>query len=366
MAYQQPRRGPGRKQNSVAFAVSIFLHLLVIWIISLEFNLFEQEPDRPFEVALMEVEPAQGAVDIVPQTDPLPPASDEAHESHQDVERRSVEVTSRETASVDLAPVVQKKEKAAGQVAARRVEQRPVRAAEPARKRVVDDPESRALPEDGEVPAQSAQKPSMAESTRSLAAADSESEDKKKKKYSGKYQGWEAVEKFPARVRRALLSRSSFVTPETMLEISERKREIFHRYFVGVHANSIHPIFAEKFLRSLNDRPGRDPINNANLRMYAEFEIAKDGTVGRVRVVRPSGNWEFDAGAVDALYKASPFSKPPKAIFSWNKRVYTKWGFFRNHRKCGVFNAQPYILEKPKKWRTIAALGSTNRLVLLW
>ncbi len=350
MAYQQPQCGPGRKQNSVAFAVSIFLHLLVIWVVSLEFNLFEQEPDRPLEVALMEVEPAQGAVDIVPQTAPLPPG----------------EVASKETASVDLTPVVPKKEKAANHDTARRVEQRPDQAAEPARKRVAHDPESRVLPEDGEVPVQSAQKPSMTASNRPLVAADSDSENKKKSKYSGKYQGWEAVEKFPARVRRALLSRSSFVTPETMLEISERKRKIFHRYFVGVHAHSIHPIFADTFLESLNDRPGRDPINNANLRMYAEFEIAKDGTVGRVRVVRPSGNWEFDAGAVDALYKASPFSKPPKAIFSWNKRVYTKWGFFRNHRKCGVFNAEPYILEKPKKWRTIAALGSTKRSVLWW
>ncbi len=56
MAYQQPRRGSGRKQNSVAFAVSIFLHLLVIGIISFEFNLNEREPDHSFEVALMEVD----------------------------------------------------------------------------------------------------------------------------------------------------------------------------------------------------------------------------------------------------------------------------------------------------------------------
>lgn len=296
----------------------------------------------------MEVEPPEGAVDIVPQTAPLPPS----------------EVASEETASIDLTPVVPQKEKAADQVAARRVEQRPVKAAEPTRERVAHKPESAVPPSTGEVPVRSAQKRDKAASTRSLAVADSDL--KKKEKYSGKYQGWEATKKFSSKVRRALLSRSSFVRPETTREINERKREIFHRYFVGIHAHSIHPIFADTFLRSLNDRPRRDPINNANLRMYAEFEIAKDGTVERVRVVRPSGNWEFDAGAVDALYKASPFPRPPRAIWSWNKRVYTKWGFFRNNRKCGVFNAEPYILEKPKKRRTIAALGSTNQLVLLW
>ena len=251
-----------------------------------------------------------------------------------------------------MTSVDKKTEKAVDHVAAKRVEQRPDQVAEPARKPVAHVPESRVEPENGEVPKQLAKKPSMAASEQSLAVTDSDSENKKEKKYSAKYQGWEAVEKSPARVRNALLSRASFARPEIMREISERKRKIFHRYFVGVHANSIHPIFADKFLESLNDRPRRDPINNANLRMYAEFEIAEDGTVGHVRVVRPSGNWEFDAGAVDSLYKASPFPRPPKAIFSWNKRVYTKWGFFRNHRKCGVFNAEPYILEKPKKWRT--------------
>ncbi len=352
MAYRQPRRGSGRKQNSVAFAISIFLHLLVIGIISFEFTLFEQEPDNSFEVALMEVEPPEGAVDIVPQTAPLPPD----------------EIASKETDPVELTQVVQEKEKATDKVAVRRVEQRPEKTAETARKQVLHDPELKVPPESGEVPVQAVQKPSMPTSTRSLAAAasDLKKKEEKKEKYSGKYQGWEAVEKFPARVRRALLSRSSFVRPETTRELSERKREIFHRYFVGIHAHSIHPIFADTFLRSLNDRPPRDPINNANLRMFAEFEIARDGTVERVRVVRPSGNWEFDAGAVDALYKASPFPKPPRAIWSWNKRVYTKWGFYRNNRKCGVFNAEPYILEKPKKRRTIAALGSTNPLALRW
>ncbi len=352
MAFQQPRRGSGRKQNSVAFAVSILLHLLVIGIISFEFNLNEREPDHSFEVALMEVEPPDGAVDIVPQTAPLPQR----------------EVESEKTASVDLTRVVQEKEKAADQVAVRRVEQRPEKTAEPARKQVAHKPQLTVPPSTGEIPVQSAQEREKAASTRSLAVADSDlkKKEEKKEKYSGKYQGWEAAKKFPAKVRRALLSRASFVRPEITREISERKREIFHRYFVGIHAHSIHPIFADTFLRSLNDRPPRDPINNANLRMYAEFEIARDGTVERVRVVRPSGNWEFDAGAVDALYKASPFPKPPRAIWSWNKRVYTKWGFFRNNRKCGVFNAQPYILEKPKKRRTIAALGSTNPLVLRW
>ena len=81
--------------------------------------------------------------------------------------------------------------------------------------------------------------------------------------------------------------------------------------------------------------------------MVAEFEIFESGQISEIRVVRTSGNTVFDAGAVDSIYRSAPFPAPPKSVLSWNRRVYLRWGFYRNNRKCGVFNVEPYILKAP-------------------
>ena len=53
------------------------------------------------------------------------------------------------------------------------------------------------------------------------------------------------------------------------------------------------------------------------------------------------------SAAVDSIYRSSPHRPPPKSILSWNNRLYLRWGFYRNRRKCGVFNAEPYIIRAP-------------------
>jgi len=78
-----------------------------------------------------------------------------------------------------------------------------------------------------------------------------------------------------------------------------------------------------------------------------EFEILADGKINEVHVLRTSGIAVFDAAAVHSLYGASPFLAPPREILSWNDRAYFRWGFHRNHRKCGTFNAEPYRLLAP-------------------
>ena len=90
--------------------------------------------------------------------------------------------------------------------------------------------------------------------------------------------------------------------------------KLFHNYIEAIHEASIHPLFADSFLRSLRSLSPSDPLNNWDLNMVAEFEIFENGTISEIRVVRTSGNHVFDAGAVDAIYRSSPFPPPPKEV----------------------------------------------------
>lgn len=151
---------------------------------------------------------------------------------------------------------------------------------------------------------------------------------------------------YSPRVMKALSTNQSFIKPGEQEPLGPRKT-IFHNYIEAIHEASIHPKFADSFLASLPALSASDPLNNPELTMVAEFEIFESGHISEIRVVRTSGNTIFDAGAVDAIYRSSPFPAPPKEVLSWNRRVYIRWGFYRNSRKCGVFNVEPYILRAP-------------------
>jgi TonB family protein len=151
---------------------------------------------------------------------------------------------------------------------------------------------------------------------------------------------------YSARVMRALKNNKSFIKAGEQEPLGTRKAA-FHNYIDAVHAASIHPKFADSFLASLPMLSASDPLNNMDLHMVAEFEIFESGHISEIRVIKTSGNTIFDAGAVDAIYQSAPFPPPPKEVLSWNRRVYLRWGFYRNNRKCGVFNVEPYILRAP-------------------
>jgi TonB family protein len=155
-----------------------------------------------------------------------------------------------------------------------------------------------------------------------------------------------AMGNYSARVMRAVNNHQSFIKPGEQEPLGPRKT-IFHNYIEAIHEASIHPKFADSFLASLPALSGSDPLNNPEMMMVAEFEIFESGTISEIRVVKTSGSMVFDAGAVDSIYRSSPFPSPPKEVLSWNRRVYIRWGFYRNSRKCGVFNVEPYILRAP-------------------
>lgn len=157
--------------------------------------------------------------------------------------------------------------------------------------------------------------------------------------------------KMTGRVRRAMANNKSFVRAGNQEPLGPRKG-LCRSYIDAVH-DKIHVIFADSFLASLPSLAPDHPLNDFSLKAVTEIEILENGNVSEVRVVQTSGNMLFDAAAVDSVYRSAPFTPPPKAILSWNNRVYLRWGFYRNRRKCGVFNVEPYILRAPdgqKQW----------------
>ncbi|MFW2388863.1 MAG: cell envelope integrity protein TolA [Polyangiales bacterium] len=119
----------------------------------------------------------------------------------------------------------------------------------------------------------------------------------------------------------------------------------FAAYIAAVHRR-IHQEFADRFLRSLPI--GGSPYQDPTLMTKLEVVLNRDGSVHRVGVVRSSGLLPFDFGAFNSVLRGQPYPSPPSSILSGDGRVYFHWGFYRNQRQCGTFNAEPYILASPR------------------
>ena len=124
----------------------------------------------------------------------------------------------------------------------------------------------------------------------------------------------------------------------------------FATYIAAVHRR-IHQEFADRFLRSLPI--GGSPYQDPTLMTKLEIVLNRDGSVYRVGVVRSSGLLPFDFGAFNSVLRGQPYPPAPSSILSGDGRVYFHWGFYRNRRQCGTFNAEPYIVPNPR--------GSTGR-----
>lgn len=118
----------------------------------------------------------------------------------------------------------------------------------------------------------------------------------------------------------------------------------FAHYLATIHRN-IHRQFAMGFLRNLP--AGGGAFDDSSLHTKLEISINRDGSLHKVGIVYTSGFMPFDYGAFDAVVRAGPFAAPPRKILSGDGRVYMHWGFYRNHRQCGTFNASPFILKGP-------------------
>jgi hypothetical protein len=119
----------------------------------------------------------------------------------------------------------------------------------------------------------------------------------------------------------------------------------FADYLAHVHRR-IHRQFADNFLRGL-PAGGTSPFADRSLNTKLEIILNRDGTVHRIGVVKTSGFLAFDHGAYASVMRGQPYPEAPSQILSGDGRVYFHWGFYRNERQCGTFNAEPYILPNP-------------------
>jgi hypothetical protein len=119
----------------------------------------------------------------------------------------------------------------------------------------------------------------------------------------------------------------------------------FATYIAAVHRR-IHQEFADRFLRNLPI--GGSPYQDPMLMTKLEIVLNRDGSVHRIGVVRSSGLLPFDFGAFNSVLRGQPYAPAPSSILSGDGRVYLHWGFYRNQRQCGTFNAEPYILPNPR------------------
>ncbi|MBW2732998.1 MAG: TonB family protein [Deltaproteobacteria bacterium] len=120
----------------------------------------------------------------------------------------------------------------------------------------------------------------------------------------------------------------------------------FAKYIARMHRR-IHPLWGWGFLVDLDKKGDANPLNQMKLRVTMEIAVNPNGSLARVIIVRPSGELTFDVAALNTVFTAGPYPRTPKAIRSANKKVYLHWTFHRNHRQCGTFNVDPYILTTP-------------------
>lgn len=116
----------------------------------------------------------------------------------------------------------------------------------------------------------------------------------------------------------------------------------FAQYLAAMH-RKLHRHFAHSFLGTLPSDPNH-PLSDRSLVSRLEIILNRDGSIHRVGIVRQSGNLVFDQGAFTAVHNGAPYGNAPPGILSDDGHVYLHWGFYRNQRQCGTFNARPYLV----------------------
>jgi TonB family protein len=117
----------------------------------------------------------------------------------------------------------------------------------------------------------------------------------------------------------------------------------FAVYLARMHRR-IHELWGFGFLEQLDSKGANYALNDPNLWVNLEVSVNADGSLHKVTIAKTSGKTEFDVAAVDAVISAGPYESTPEAIRSVDGRIYLRWGFYRNWRQCGTFNAEPFIL----------------------
>lgn len=121
----------------------------------------------------------------------------------------------------------------------------------------------------------------------------------------------------------------------------------FALYIARMH-RKIHELWGFGFLEDLDGKPANHPLNDVNLWTKLEIIVEPDGMIHKINIVKNSGILEFDVAAIDTIMTGEPYGATPKEIRSPDGRIYIHWGFYRNNRQCGTFNANPFILAEAR------------------
>jgi TonB family protein len=176
-----------------------------------------------------------------------------------------------------------------------------------------------------------------AEEARQLARLSPSQRSSTKGRYDAK---WKAV-------RSALENFIPEVRPGNQTALSTRAHP-FALYVARMH-RQIHKLWGFGFLEDLDRKPDGNSMNNMQLWTMVEIVVMPDGSVAKATVVRPSGILPYDVAALDTVFSSAPYPPTPRDIRSADGRVYMHWRFHRDHRQCGTFGVDPYILTTPPK-----------------
>jgi TonB family protein len=121
-------------------------------------------------------------------------------------------------------------------------------------------------------------------------------------------------------------------------------RTPFAEYVARMHPR-IHKQWSNGYLEEWDRKPGSGP-SDRSLVTNVEIVLKDDGSIDKLSLVRSSGSRPFDVAAIDTVYGAAPYPKPPREILSANNRVYIHWRFYRDERQCSPLGVDYYILDK--------------------
>lgn len=147
------------------------------------------------------------------------------------------------------------------------------------------------------------------------------------------------------KIRSALENFIPEVQPGNQTALGTRA-DPFAVYIARMH-RQIHNYWGFGFLVDMDIKPDGEPMNDMGLWSMVEIVVKGDGDVDKATLVRSSGVLTYDAAALDTVYSAAPYPRPPRAIRSADGKVYLHWRFHRDQRQCGTFGVDPYILTKP-------------------
>ncbi|MFO0614028.1 MAG: hypothetical protein U0414_15655 [Polyangiaceae bacterium] len=136
----------------------------------------------------------------------------------------------------------------------------------------------------------------------------------------------------------------------------------FADYLHDIH-NRLHPIFGDEFLGG-GAAMGAG-LEDMTLVTHVEVVLSRDeGKILRMGITKQSGNTIFDAVALEAFDRASPYGKAPDAIVSPDGNVYLHWEFHRDpFDACSTRNAHGILLKNAPKLKPTEAPAKPKKPV---